>query len=356
MIRPAPKQPVSDFEELRRLLVSREQEELRSLKERLGDKERRAREVSSVLPQAVKLSRERGAELTNALLPTIETSVRESIEKRPEVFVDALHPIIGSVVRRSLAESLRNLLQSFNQTLEHTFSWRGLKWRFEALRTGRSFAEVVMLRSLVYRVEQLFLVHRETSMSLLHVNADAAEAQDPDMVAGMLSAIQDFARDSFKTGHAATLDEFRIGELQVWIARGRHAYLAAVIRGNPPRELRTTLEETIESVHILKASALANFKGDASDFASLRPELQACLRAQYDKTKVGSKRKGARVVCHGGGAGADRRRACRRVPPRSAMGQLHFEAARAAGHHDHGCGARLVLKVARRRPARSARA
>ncbi|MDQ6655291.1 MAG: OmpA family protein, partial [Verrucomicrobiota bacterium] len=241
MIRPAPTQPPNDFEELRRLLFSREQEELRVLKARLADKEQRAREISSVLPQAVTLSRERGGELANALLPTIETSVRESIEKRPEVFVDALHPIIGSVVRRSLAESLRNLLQSFNQTLEHTFSWRGLKWRFEALRTGRSFAEVVMLRSLVYRVEQLFLIHRETSMSLLHVSADLAETQDADMVAGMASAIQDFARDSFKTGDNATLDEFRIGELQVWIARGRYAYLAAAVRGNPPRELRTTL-------------------------------------------------------------------------------------------------------------------
>jgi OOP family OmpA-OmpF porin len=290
-MRPAPKQPKADLEELRRLLISPEQGELRNLKSKLEDKEQRARDVSSVLPQAIKLSRERGSELTKALLPAVEGSVRESIEKRPEVFVDALHPIIGSVVRRSIAESLRNLLQSFNQTLEHTLSWRGLKWRFEALRTGRSFAEVVMLRSLVYRVEQLFLVHRETSMSLLHVSADRAETQDSDMVAGMLSAIQDFARDSFKTSEGSTLEEFRIGELQVWIAPGRHAYLAAVIRGNPPRELRTTLDQTIESVHILKASALANFKGDAAEFASLRPDLEACLRAQYDNTKTGGKRK-----------------------------------------------------------------
>src|SRR5436190_4493612 len=99
------------------------------------------------------------------------------------------------MIRRSIAESLRRLMQS----LEHTFSWRGLKWRFEALRTGKTFAEVVMLRSLVYRVEQLFLIHRKTSLSLLHVTADSAIAKDSDMVAGMLSAIQDFVRDSFAT-------------------------------------------------------------------------------------------------------------------------------------------------------------
>ena len=49
-----------------------------------------------------------------------------------------------------------------------------------------------MLRSLVYRVEQLFLIHRKTSLSLLHVALDPAIAKDSDMVAGMLSAIQDF--------------------------------------------------------------------------------------------------------------------------------------------------------------------
>ena len=277
----SPTKPAEELEELRRLLLEQEQEELSKLKDQLADKQLRAREVGSVLPQALKISRTHGDELTQALQPAVEGSVRQSIQNHPQVFVDALHPILGPMVRRSIAESLRRLLQSLNQSLEHTFSWRGLKWRAEAWRTGKSFAEVVMLRSLVYRVEQLFLIHRETSISLLHVAADSATTQDSDMVAGMLSAIQDFARDSFKTDADASLEEFRIGELQVWIAPGRHAYLAAVIRGTPPRELRTTLEETIDSIHILHGEALAQFNGDTSAFESVRPELEACLRAQY---------------------------------------------------------------------------
>src|SRR3954469_20616455 len=105
-MRPAPRDPMTDLEELRQLLVSREQEELRELRATLADKEQRARDMASVLPEAVKLSAERGSELTNALRPAVEGSVRDSIEQRPQFFVDALHPIIGSVVRRSLAESL----------------------------------------------------------------------------------------------------------------------------------------------------------------------------------------------------------------------------------------------------------
>jgi len=292
----AARDPTEEFEELRRLLLSREREQLRDLKDRLSDKERRSQDIASVLPEAVKMSRERGEQLTNALRPAVEGSIVESIGRRPQIFVEALHPIIGPIVRKSVAETLRRLLQSFNQTLEHTFSWRGLKWRWEAFRTDRSFAEVVMLRSLVYRVEQLFLIHRETSLSLLHVTSDPALSKDSDMVAGMLSAIQDFARDSFATGEDSALEEFRVGELQVWIVPGRDAYLAAVIRGNPSLELRPALQETIETVHVLKGSALAEFEGDASVFEPLRPELEACLRAQYATAKKEGRSTYARIV------------------------------------------------------------
>ncbi len=284
------RKPLDDLDELRRLLVRPEQEELQDLQDRLDDRERRAHETAAILPEALTLSTDRSADLSRALRPAVEGSVRESIEKRPEIFVDALHPIIGSVVRRSIAESMRALLQSLNQSLEQSFSWQGLKWRLEALRTGRSFTEVVMLRSLVYRVEQLFLIHRETSLSLLHLSADASGAQDSDMVAGMLSAIQDFTRDSFQTGKDEALEEFRVGELQVWIAPGPHAYLAAVIRANPPRELRTALEDAVDRIHILRGSALAKFNGDAAPFAALRLELEPCLRAQYQPQRTSRNR------------------------------------------------------------------
>ncbi len=288
-MRRSSREAVEEFEELRRLLLSPEHQALEELREQITDKERRSRDIAAVLPAAVKLSRERGGELAGALRPAVESSVQESIEQRPETFVNALHPIIGPIVRRSLAESMRRLLQSLNQSLEHTFSWRGLKWRFEALRTGKSFAEVVMLRSLIYRVEQVFLIHRATSLALLHAAADPALSRDSDMVAGMLSAIQDFARDSFQTGDDSSLDEFRMGELQVWIAPGPSAFLAAVIRGTPSRELRTTLEDAIDTIHTLRGSALANFQGDAAAFESLRPELENCLRSQLSEKK-GSRR------------------------------------------------------------------
>ncbi len=270
----------SDYEELRRLLLGREQDALRDLADRVADRERRAADISGVLPQAIRLSRDKGDELTRALQPAVQGSIKDSIEKRPGIFVEMLHPIIGPLVRRSIAESLRGLIQTLNQTLDNTFSWQGLKWRIEALRSGKTFAEVVMLRSLIYRVEQIFLIHRETGLCLLHVSADPSLDRDSDLIAGMLSAIRDFARDAFKGAEGADLHEFRVGQEEVWVVPGQYAYLAAAINGSAPRDLRVLFEETLDSAHVQMGSAFAGFEGDPAVFEPLRPELEACLREQ----------------------------------------------------------------------------
>jgi outer membrane protein OmpA-like peptidoglycan-associated protein len=282
-MRPTPRKPLDQLDELRQLLIRPEREELRKLCHRLDDKEQRTHEIASVLPEAITVSADHSDELTRALQPAIEGSIRELLEKRPRLLIDALAPIIGLVVRRALIESLRSVFQSLAQS----FSWSGLQWRWEAFRTGRSFAEVVRLRRRRYRVEHLSLINRATSLPLLQVGADATAAAHSELVARSLSALQDFARDSFKTASLEGLEELRVGELHVWIARGAHANLAAVIRGHPPRELRTCLEDAIKRIHLLRGSALAKFDGDTTALESLRPELEPCLCAQ-DQAEDGS--------------------------------------------------------------------
>jgi hypothetical protein len=60
----AARDPLEEFEELRRLLLSREREQLSEISDRLADKERRSRDIASVLPEAVKMSREWGGRFT----------------------------------------------------------------------------------------------------------------------------------------------------------------------------------------------------------------------------------------------------------------------------------------------------
>ena len=145
-------------------------------------------------------------------------------------------------------------------------SAQGLKWRLEAWRTGKSFGEVVLLNTLLYRVEQVFLIHRETGLLLQHVVAGTSSIQDADMVSGMLTAIQDFVHDSFSSQQSDTLETLQVGGLTVWIEQGPRAILAGVKRRKRPQELRTTFHETLERIHLEFSRELESFEGDASVF------------------------------------------------------------------------------------------
>jgi OOP family OmpA-OmpF porin len=103
------------------------------------------------------------------------------------------------------------------------FSWKGLRWRLESLKTGKPFSEVVMLNTLVYRVEQLFLIHRQTGLVLSHLVGEDVASQDADMVSAMLTAIQDFVRDCFAGGQEGDLDAMQMGDYTLLVEQSPYA-------------------------------------------------------------------------------------------------------------------------------------
>ncbi len=284
---PAPEER-DDLTELRRLILEPEQVQIRQIREILEGLEVRPEDVGKVLAEAVMLRSEQDNKLTIALIPTVEETVRASIRKDPATFESILSPVIGQTIRHAIAQAFQAKLQNFNQTLVQSLSWQGLKWRMEALRTGKSFAEVVLLHSLLYRVEQVLLIHRETGLILQHMAADGLPSfQDADVVSGMLTAIQDFVRDSFNMDEEDALQTFQVGELTVWVVQGEMALLAAVIRGDPPEALRVTLQKALEEIHFEKGEALSDFNGDTAAFNAIRYCLRACFEAEYQGRKKG---------------------------------------------------------------------
>jgi outer membrane protein OmpA-like peptidoglycan-associated protein len=230
-----------------------------------------------------------GVALAEALAPTIQATLRESVRTNPHVLADALFPVMGPAIRKSITETLRSMIESFNEALEHSLSWRGIQWRVEALRAGKPFAEIVLMHSLLFRVEQVFLIHRETGLALNHVTAPAVLSQDPAMVAGMLSAIQQFVRDSFSSPREESLDSMTVGGLEVWIEEGPHAVLAAVIRGHAPADYRVALKETLEAIERDFGSALDHFDGDAVPFRAADGQLQNLLVTHYREKREARK-------------------------------------------------------------------
>jgi OOP family OmpA-OmpF porin len=274
-----PEPPADSLAQLRRLLLTPEQVQLVALQRRLDDPKIRAGDVSEVVAEAIAMRAGRDDALTGALGPTVEGVLRTSVRKNPGALAEALFPVMGPAIRKAIAAALVAMMQSLNQTLEQSLSLKGLAWRLEAWRTGTSFGEVVLLHTLLYRVEQVFLVHRVTGLPLAHRVLAGVAAPDASMVSGMLTAIQDFVRDSFGAVRTDTLQAFQVGELTVWIEEGPLAVLAAVIRGTPPQSLRAGLQHALERIHQEQGFALETFSGDPGPLEACGDTLDGCLQA-----------------------------------------------------------------------------
>ena len=265
--------------QLRDLLLRQELETLSRLTRQFDDPEELAAIIGRVLPTALAQAWAQNKSLGPILAPMVEEATRSSIRRDPGTLINILHPLMGPAIGKSIGERIDGTFQSLNETLKHSLSWHGLMWRWEAWRSGTSFAAVVLKHTLVYRVEHVFLIHRHTGLMISHVAAPDAVSQDPQLVSSMLVAIQDFIRDSF-SGVEQGVDTVRLGELRLWSEPGPFASLAVVIRGNPPENLHQTLAGVVTRINAEHHDALKDFNGDSTALAGVEPALMECVELQ----------------------------------------------------------------------------
>ncbi len=276
-----------DFDELKDLLMKVEKQQIQSIEKRLDDPMIRAKEISEALPDAISLSLLSDNQISRVLQPVIDDSIKISVKNKPRTIADAISPALGPGIRKAITSTIMGMIQSLNHVLNHSFSVQGIKWRFEAFKSHKQFSEIVLLNTLVYQVEQIFLIHIKTGIVLEHVVAQDIISQDPDLVSGMLTAVQDFVKDSFgndDTNIGEKIETLRMGsDRTIWIENGEHAMIAAVIRGTPPLDLRTRYSKLLEEIHIKSGMALENFDGDTLPFSIFRERLKDCLEFKEKK-------------------------------------------------------------------------
>lgn len=270
----------NDLNRIKQIILGEEYDELLKLRDEINDDGQFSKIVSNIITEALKERSQKDDSIAEVLAPTIDQAISSSINQDPKKLAESLYPIMGPAIRKSITETMQQMLENLNQLLEESLSPKSLRWRFDAWRTGKSYSELVLLKTLEFSVEQVFLIHRETSLLIHHQYSELADTRDPDMVSGMFSAIQDFIEDSFSTQAGDELDTLRLGDLSVVLQRGPSAVLAAVVRGRIPENLRNDLSRTLENLHRMKKSELASYGGDPEVFADVEDDLRKILMSE----------------------------------------------------------------------------
>lgn len=287
---------MSQIEELRQLIVGGNAEQLAELKERLENVEKRAADVAEVLPPAISSGlKQDGQSLVNALQTPVSMSLKQAIRSEPAEYAEILYPVMAPSIRKAISQAISSLLVTINRTIESATSVEGLKTRIQSMRTGIPYAQLALRNSLLFRVEHLYLIDRESGMLIEEVASNDSESLDSDAVSGMFSAIQSFVQDSFSRDSSAMLTDLKVGEHNVWVAHGPTLMLACVIFGDAPEGLKTDLYDSLYKIRTNYANPIAEFSGDTSSFENvdqlMQPLLQLELKdidAHAGKTPEGS--------------------------------------------------------------------
>lgn len=281
---------MSNITELRRLIVGPQVndivDQVDHLNERLDNLDQRAKDVQEVLPSVII---EGGNDLSEALQAPVSAAMRRSIERNPEDIADLLFPVMGPSIRRAISEAINSMMKSINEMLEATLTVRGLKWRIESFQTGVPYAEVALNHTLVYRVEQVFLIQNDSGMLVAHTAAPGVSARDSDAVSAMFTAIQDFARHSFADNETDSLREIEVGGQTVWSVPGPYAMLVAVIRGVPPNAMRGRFVTVLEEIHGKNGRALRRYGKDDKPIPGLESQLEDCIELEFQSDAKASR-------------------------------------------------------------------
>ena len=268
----------NELDRLRQLLVGDELARLERLEARVAEPPSRTLDLAEVLPAAVRGAKAKA--LREALEPINEKAFSSSIRKNPKEVADAIYPIMGPAIRNSIAAAIRDFAEALNQIVEKSVSFRAVSWRIESIVSGKPFTEILLARSLLYSVEQVFLIHRKSGLLLQHVAAQDAVLKDADMISGMVTAIQDFVSDSFAE-EGQNLETVDTGRFKLWLTYSPKVLLVGAVAGTAPAELKQVFRRAMDGIEASLQSAADNFRqDDLSVFEPAKPFLQACLLGQ----------------------------------------------------------------------------
>jgi hypothetical protein len=128
-------------------------------------------------------------------------------------------------------------------------------------------------------IEDIFLLHR-SGLLLKHYTRRLRPNVDSDVLSGMLVAVQEFVKDSFR-GEKGQLNEIRFGEIRIVIMEGKWTILAAVVRGSRPFDIQPELGVALADLETKYEDPLIDWDGTMDQIAGVDKIMSDLIEGRY---------------------------------------------------------------------------
>jgi len=121
---------------------------------------------------------------------------------------------------------------------------------------------------------EIFAVNRG-GMLMAQASPEGQEGMDADIFAGMLSAVQNFVRDSFDSAgeQRAGLGRLEYGDMKILMEHGENLFLVAVFRGTEHPDMKGLLKRTARYIEKEHAEIIENWMGNMEEIMPLQKEI-----------------------------------------------------------------------------------
>jgi|GEM_PF-2812158 len=113
------------------------------------------------------------------------------------------------------------------------------------------------------KVGEVFLIHKHSGVIISHMEINPQIKIDPDLVAGMLTAVNDFLADTLKV-KGKGLNVLSYGGVKLMIEHGECAYMVVIFTGYEIEGMRKDVRKTIETIDKKYSELLMKWDGNAN--------------------------------------------------------------------------------------------
>lgn len=181
-------------------------------------------------------------EIPDKLGPSITAALKNQIKESQNEVVDALYPIIGKLVSKYIKLEFQRLSEKVDRQMQLAFSLEGWKIRIKAWISGTKASDALMQAVNQVELHEFFVIEKDSG--LLLGNFSKTNIVDPDMIAGMLTAIQAFVEDAFKAQNEH-LESIEYESYKINIFNVGSFYIAVITSGVFTADSKIKLESLI---------------------------------------------------------------------------------------------------------------
>jgi hypothetical protein len=130
-------------------------------------------------------------------------------------------------------------------------------------------------------IDDVFLLYRRDGVLIKHETRRLRPDIDTDILSGMLTAVQQFVKDSFHGDDGEELNEMTVGQMHILIGRGKWLVLAATLTGGDIESMTAQIQRCVEDMETHNWDRLEDWDGDMDLAKALGPYLKKLIRSEY---------------------------------------------------------------------------